>query len=74
MLDLQAPNNPGNGKADVSSIKWNLRWRKWQPIPVFLTGKFHGQKCLEVYSPKGFKELDTTEQLRMHACLNKNIF
>ena len=51
-----------------------LRWRKWQPTSVFLPGKLHGQKCLEGYSPKGFKELDITEQLRKHACLNKSIF
>ena len=25
--------------------------RKWQPIPVFLPGKFHGQRSLVGYSP-----------------------
>ena len=30
--------------------------RKWQFVPVFLTGKSHGQK-----NPWGLKELDTTE-------------
>ena len=35
--------------------------RKWQPTPVFLPGKFHGQRSLAVYSPWGGKELDTTE-------------
>ena len=30
-------------------------------IPVFLPGKFHGQRSLVVYSPWGHKELDTTE-------------
>ena len=25
--------------------------RKWQPTPVFLPGKFHGQRSLEGYSP-----------------------
>ena len=25
--------------------------RKWQPTPVFLTGKSHGQSSLEGYSP-----------------------
>ena len=25
--------------------------RKWQPTPVFLPGKFHGQRSLGVYSP-----------------------
>ena len=35
--------------------------RKWQPTPVFLPGKFHGQGSLEGYSPWDLKELDTTE-------------
>ena len=39
-------------------------WRKkWQPIPVFLHGKFHGQRSLAGYSPKGCKESDMTERL-----------
>ena len=29
--------------------------------PVFLPGKFHGQRSLEGYSPWGHKESDTTE-------------
>ena len=36
---------------------------KWQPTPVFLAEKSHGQRNLVGYSPKGRKELDTTEQL-----------
>ena len=31
------------------------------PTPVFLPGKFHGQKSLVGYSPWGRKESDTTE-------------
>ena len=34
--------------------------RKWQPTPVFLPGKFHGQRSLVGYSPWGHKESDTT--------------
>ena len=37
------------------------RGRKWQPTPVFLPGKSHGQKSLAGYSPWGSKQLDTTE-------------
>ena len=37
--------------------------RKWQPAPVFLPGKFHGQRSLADYSPWGCKESDMTEQL-----------
>ena len=31
--------------------------RKWQPTPVFLPGKYHGQKSQAVYSPWGCKEV-----------------
>ena len=41
--------------------------RKWQPPPVFLLEKFHGQRSLSGCSPKGYKESDTTEQLSRHA-------
>ena len=36
---------------------------KWQPTPVLLPGKFHGQRSLVGYSPWDCKEVDTTEQL-----------
>ena len=42
----------------VGKIPWR---RKWQPTPVFLPGKFHGQSSLVGYSPRGHKESDTTE-------------
>ena len=42
----------------VRKIPWR---RKWQPIPVFLPGKFHGQRSLADYSTWGHIELDTTE-------------
>ena len=49
---------------------WKIPWRKkWQPIPVFLPGKFHGWRSLVGYSPWGLKESDTTEWL--HLTLNK---
>ena len=44
----------------VGKISWR---RKWQPTPVFLPVKFHGQRSLVAYSPACCKELDTTEQL-----------
>ena len=50
---------------DVGSIPGLVRkvlWRrKWQPTPVFLPGKSHGQRSLVDYSPWGHKELDTAE-------------
>ena len=45
-----------------SSWMGKTPWRKkWQPTPVFLPGKSHGQKSLVGYSPWGHKESDTTE-------------
>ena len=42
---------------------WKIPWsRKWQPTPIFLPGKSHGQRTLVGYSPWGCKESDTTEQ------------
>ena len=36
---------------------WKIPWsRKKQLTPVFLPGKFHGQRSLEGYSPWGHKE------------------
>ena len=46
----------------VGRIPWR---RKWQPTPVFLPGKSHGQRSLAGYSPWGHKELDTTEKLTL---------
>ena len=37
--------------------------KKWQPTPVLLSGKPHGQRSLVGYSPWGRKESDTTESL-----------
>ena len=46
----------------------NIPWRrKWQPTPVFLSGKFHEQRSLAGYSPNGRKELDANGWLSMHA-------
>ena len=39
--------------------------KEWQPTPVFLPGKFHGQRSLVGYSPWGCKELDTTDWLTL---------
>ena len=49
----------------VGKIPWR---RKWQPTPVFLPGKSHGQKSLASYSPQGHKESDTTKQLWGFPC------
>ena len=44
--------------------------RKWQPTPVFLPGKSHGQRSLAGTSPRGCKESDMTDQPNS----NKNCF
>ena len=41
-----------------------ILWRgKWQPTPVLLPGKSHGQRSVVSYSPWGHKESNPTEQL-----------
>ena len=47
----------------VRKIPWR---RKWQPTPVLLPEKFHEWRSLVGYSPRGRKELDTTEGLHFH--------
>ena len=47
----------------VGKIPWR---RAWQSTPVFLPGKFHGQRSLGNYSPWGHKELDMTELACTH--------
>ena len=43
-------------------LKFRIFWsRKWQPTPVFLPGRFHGQNSPADYSPWDGKESDMTE-------------
>jgi len=44
----------------VGKIPWR---REQMPTPAFLPGKFHGQRILAGYSPRGCKEPDMTERL-----------
>ena len=58
--------NPPVNAGDIRDVfdPWvrKIPWRKkWQSTPVFVPGKFHGQRILEGYSPWGCKESDTTE-------------
>ena len=50
----------------IRKIPWS---RKWQPTPVFLPGKSHGQTSLEGYSPWGRKESNMTEHAHTHTFL-----
>ena len=45
----------------IRKIPWS---RKWQPTPVLLPEKFHGQRSLVGYSSWGGKESDMTQ----HEC------
>ena len=46
------------------------QWRQWQPTPILLPGKSHGQRSLIGCSPWGSEELDTTEWLHFHFSLS----
>ena len=50
-----------------------IHWgRKWQPSPVFLPGKSHGQRSLESSSPWGHKRVKhdlATKQQQNNLCL-----
>ena len=50
----------------MEKIPWS---RKWQPTPVFLPGKLHGQRCLMTSSSWGRQESDTAkrEQTQRHS-------
>ena len=51
----------------VQSLGQEDPWsRKWQTTPIFLHGKFQGQKSLAGYSLWGRKEWDTTEHAHTH--------
>ena len=54
----------------VGKIPWR---RKWQPTPVFLPGKSHGQRSLAGCSPWGCKESDTAAWLHFHFHFRENL-
>ena len=67
-------NLPAMQETWVWSLGWKIPWRrKWQPISVFLPGKFHGQRSLAGYSPWGHKDLDTAKQ-RLHIYIYIHIY
>ena len=73
-MALVVKNLPANAEdtRDVGFDLWvrKIPWRKkWQPTPVFLPGRFHGQRSLVGCNPPDglqsiwwvAKELDTTD-------------
>ena len=57
---LPASARDGGFHAWVEKIPWR---REWQPTPIFLPGKSHGQRSVEGYSLHSGKESDLTKQL-----------
>ena len=52
----------GRGEFDPQ-IRKIPRRSVWKPTPVFFPGESHGQRSLVGYSPRGHRELATTERL-----------
>jgi len=50
----------------VRKILWS---RKWKPTPVFLPGKFHGQRSWWAAVHEGHKESDMTEHVCTHTMM-----
>ena len=55
----------------VGKIPWS---RKWQPTPVFLRGKFHGERSLAGYSPWGHEESDMSMHAQAKSSVMENLF
>ena len=67
------PTKAGDAR-DTGLIPEKIPWnRKWQPAPVFLPGKFHGERNLAGYSHWGSKDSDTTECAHTHTQVEVNI-
>ena len=55
------PANAGGKRHRFDPWVWKIPWsRKWQLTPVFLPGKFDGQRSLVGFSPLGHKKLYMT--------------
>ena len=62
MLEMMQPLS----QAEIFSLNYlssEIDRPQWQPTPVLLPGKSHGQRSLVGCSPWGREELDTTERL-----------
>ena len=56
------PANAGDMRHEFDPWVGKIPWRrKWQPTPIFLPGKPHGQRSLVGYSPWGHEDSDRTE-------------
>ena len=50
-------------RSGISGWFWR---RKWQPTPVLLPAKSHGQRSLVGYHPWGHEESDTSKRLHLY--------
>ena len=58
---VKNPSANAEGTRDMGSVR-KIHWiMKWQSAPIFLPGKFHGQRSLAGYCPWGHKESDKTD-------------
>ena len=69
--EIKLPTSTVSWKKQESSRKTSTSALLTMPKPLTVwatanSGKFHGQRSLEGYSPWGHKESDTTEQLTLH--------
>ena len=70
-----SPANAGDTR-DIRFDPWvgKISWRrKWQPTPVFLPGKVHGQRSLVGYSPEGHIQSKSQTRLSTHAHMQERI-
>ena len=63
LLVTNPPANAGNlRKHEFDPWVRKISWRRaWQPTPIFLPGKSHGQRSLAGYNPYGGAELHMTK-------------
>ena len=74
MLGLLFPFRSCLALREKSTSYFGIWRRKWQPIPVSLPGKSHGQRSLAGYCPCGCKESDITEPLHFTlALMSQNV-
>ena len=62
--DLPANSRDARDMGSIPGLGRSPGGGAWQPTPVCLPGKSHGQRNLAGYSPWGHKELNTTEHRR----------
>ena len=54
---VKKPSTNAGNTGSISGLGSSLWRRKWQPTPVFLPGKSHGQRSLVGHNPQGHKRV-----------------